>query len=456
MKIKFKETEIGMIPEDWEIKIIDKIKSKTKNALAMGPFGSNIKKEFFVENGVPIIRGNNLNSYRFLDQDFVYLTEEKADELKSSNCYPGDVIVTHRGTLGQVGLIPKKSQYKRYVISQSGMKLTCDESQITGEYVFYFLKSPIGQRMLLRNTSQTGVPAIAQPLTSLKNIPLPVPDFDEQNRITKIFENLNDKIELNQTMNKTLETIGQAIFKHWFVDFEFPNEQGKPYKSSGGEMIYNKELGKEIPDGWKVKELSEFIDLDKGVSYKGAFLTEEGKGLPMANLGTFRPLQGFKDDGIKHYSGEYKEKHCIKPGDLIIANTDITQDRVILGSPAIIPSNLGSEEILFTHHIFAVRHKEDTLKNEYLYFLLQTPEYRMRVGGFATGTTVLALPKDAILELSIVISDRILLEKFNILIKRIMKKIETNQVEIHTLSKIRDSLLPKLMSGKIRVPIKAS
>ena len=163
---KFKQNEIGKIPEEWEVKTIDEIKSGAKSALAMGPFGSNIKKEFFVKEGVPIIRGNNLTSYRFLDDDFVYLTEEKADELRSSNCHPGDIVITHRGTLGQVGLIPRRSRFRRYVISQSGMKLSCDELQALSEYVFYFLKSPIGQRLLLRNTSQTGVPAIAQPLTS--------------------------------------------------------------------------------------------------------------------------------------------------------------------------------------------------------------------------------------------------------------------------------------------------
>ncbi len=120
---EWKETDFGKIPKSWELKKIIEIKSDDKRAIAMGPFGSNIKAENFVETGVPVIRGTNLNFAKYVDGEFVFLTKEKATELIGSNCKSGDLVFTHRGTIGQVGLIPE-NKYTRYVISQSGMKLT--------------------------------------------------------------------------------------------------------------------------------------------------------------------------------------------------------------------------------------------------------------------------------------------------------------------------------------------
>ena len=123
--VERKETEFGSIPSDWDLLKINDLKAAEKSSIAMGPFGSNIKAENFVPQGVPVIRGTNFNYDKYVGGEFVFLTEEKADELKGSNCRAGDLVFTHRGTIGQVGLIPE-GKYARYVISQSGMKLTVD------------------------------------------------------------------------------------------------------------------------------------------------------------------------------------------------------------------------------------------------------------------------------------------------------------------------------------------
>ena len=218
MKATFKQTEIGMIPEEWNITNIESIASQEKYSLSMGPFGSNITRNNFISNGVPVIRGKNLTAYRFVGSDFVFISEEKADELLSSNATTEDIIITHRGTLGQVGIIPVNSKFKRYIVSQSGMKLTCNYDQVDPYFVFYWLKSPKGQQELLKNTSQTGVPAIAQPLSSLRKVRLPKPNKQEQLVISKILADLDSKIELNEEMNKILEQIAQTVFKSWFHD----------------------------------------------------------------------------------------------------------------------------------------------------------------------------------------------------------------------------------------------
>jgi type I restriction enzyme, S subunit len=166
----FETSELGVSPKGWRVASIGELCRR----VAMGPFGSDIKTANFVEAGVPIVRGSNLAD-GFVENSFVFLTEQKADELRNANAFPGDIVITHRGTLGQVGLIPPNSRFPRYVVSQSQMLLAVDQGLSTSRYVFDFLQSPIGQHALLANTSQTGVPAIARPTTSVKAIRLIAP-----------------------------------------------------------------------------------------------------------------------------------------------------------------------------------------------------------------------------------------------------------------------------------------
>jgi type I restriction enzyme, S subunit len=205
---------------DWPELSIDEIKASTKNAIAMGPFGSRIKAENFIDVGVPVIKGGNLNGDFLLENSFDFLIAEKADELQASNAYRRDLVITHRGTIGQVGIIPDNSRYERYVVSQSQLKVTLDQNKVNPFFVYYFLRSPIGQHRLLANSSQVGVPAIAQASTSVRAIMVPCPKKNIQDQVVEILLNLDHKIELSRQTNQTLEQIAQALFKSWFVDFE--------------------------------------------------------------------------------------------------------------------------------------------------------------------------------------------------------------------------------------------
>ena len=174
-------SELGGIPEGWQVTTIEKIASR----LAMSPFGSRITTDNFVDSGIPIIRGNNLVN-GFNEDGFVYLTPEKADELKSSNVFPEDIVFTHRGTLGQVGFIPTNARYPRYVVSQSQMFLSVNKSLASSRFIYRFFSSKIGIDALLANKNTTGVPSIARPSTSLKAIQIVLPE----NKIMERFDAL--------------------------------------------------------------------------------------------------------------------------------------------------------------------------------------------------------------------------------------------------------------------------
>ncbi len=164
----------------------------------MGPFGSSIKVDTFVPEGVPVITGQHLHGSRVDDRPgFNFITDEHAERLANANVVRGDIVMTHRGTIGQVAIVPETSQFDRYVVSQSQFYLRCDRSKVTPEFLTLYFKSPEGQHQLLANSAQVGVPSIAQPVTYVRQIEVPLPPVDEQRTIAHILGALDDKIELN-------------------------------------------------------------------------------------------------------------------------------------------------------------------------------------------------------------------------------------------------------------------
>ena len=168
---RFVPSELGDIPKGWEVKRLDDIAER----VAMGPFGSSIKVSTFVDHGVPIVSGQHLKGTLLEDGDYRFITEEHAENLTKANVQRGDIIFTHAGNIGQVAYIPRTSRYERYTISQRQFYLRCDTSQISPLFVVHFFKTQEGQHQLLANTSSTGVPSIARPVTYLRSLRLCVP-----------------------------------------------------------------------------------------------------------------------------------------------------------------------------------------------------------------------------------------------------------------------------------------
>lgn len=155
---------------------------KSLSRVAMGPFGSNIKTDCFIEEGIPVLNGDNISGYLLSEKAFRYVDEEKAYELRNSIARSGDIVITHRGTLGQVALIPDKTKFSEYVISQSQFMFTCDQSKILPEYVLFYFHTDAGSRRLLANDNTTGVPSIAKPTSYIKALHIPIPPIDMQHQ----------------------------------------------------------------------------------------------------------------------------------------------------------------------------------------------------------------------------------------------------------------------------------
>ena len=185
---------------------IREIAASSKYSCVGGPFGSNLSGSYYIDSpGIPVLRGNNLSEgeTEFIDSGFVYVSEEKAKTLKQNMAYPGDVIVTQRGTLGQVGLIPNDAKFDRYVVSQSQMKLTVDKSKALPEFVYYYLLSIRARCHLKVVTISTGVPHIN--LSIFKEFPIVLPSLAEQRKIVQQIS------EIAKTLNILKKQISCAI-----------------------------------------------------------------------------------------------------------------------------------------------------------------------------------------------------------------------------------------------------
>ena len=171
--------------------------------ISMGPFGSNIKRDCYVEQGIPYLNGSNLSGFKLKEETFNYVTEVKADSLGRAVAHRGDVIVTHRGTLGQIVYIPETSKYDRYVTGNSQFRLTCND-EILPEYLVYYFHSPVGRHKLLSNASQVGVPALARPTGTFQQLEIELPDIVYQKKVCSILSALEEKIECNERINENL------------------------------------------------------------------------------------------------------------------------------------------------------------------------------------------------------------------------------------------------------------
>ncbi|MBT8155146.1 restriction endonuclease subunit S [Epibacterium ulvae] len=461
---------------DWPELSIEELKANSKNAIAMGPFGSRIKAENFVNSGVPVIKGGNLNGDFILEDKFDFLTEEKATELQASNAYRRDIVITHRGTIGQVGIIPDNSKYERYVASQSQLKVTLDQEKINPFFVYYFLRSPVGQHRLLTNASQVGVPAIAQASSSVKSIMVPCPDRDIQDKIVEISLNLDHKIELNRQTNQTLEEMAQAVFKSWFVDFEPTRAKIKAIENGQDptraamtaiagktidqletlspdqiksltatadlfpDTLVTSELG-EIPDGWEAKPLYETAEYVNGAAFKSVDFCDPEEGLPIIKIAELK--QGIYD-GTKYTLKEVKQRHFITNDDVLYSWS---------GSPETsleVFKWFGGDGWL-NQHIFKLNFASDEQKYFTYYLLKHMKPVLIAIAQDKQTTGLGHVTVADMKRLLVTYPDDALLQEFKKRIAPLYEQCSTIEKENITLSEIRDALLPKLLSGEIEI-----
>jgi len=410
------------------------------------------RRNEFVESGVAFIRAADMSDGRVRFDRASNINEVAAKRITKGIGRPGDVILSHKGTVGKVALAPDDAPL--FVCSpQTTFWRTLNPQKIDRRYLYVFLRSPIFRQQLASRAGETDMAPYVS-LTSQRGFRVALPPIEDQRRIGVMVGALDDKIEMNRRMNETLEAMARAIFKDWFVDFgptRAKMEGCRPDIAPDVCALFPDRMDAEgQPEGWIASPVRQYFSVERGLSYKGDFLSTSGT--PMVNLACFKGEGLFDGAGLKYYTGAFKPRHAASPGTLLIANTDLTQQRVVLGSPYIVDENIGRDAI-FSHHVYALRPRSTGAADwtSFFYFHLLRPEFRARARGFATGTTVLFLPKDAIEDFEFAMPPANLRRCFDKLVAPLRDKQRANEAESRTLAAIRDLLLPKLMSGQIHI-----
>lgn len=410
-----------------------------------GPFGSNIGQRFFKTNGVPIIRGNNLTTdfKKFNDDGFVFLTEEKADELKS-DAIKGDILFTAAGTIGQVGMIPQSAKYDRYVISNKQLRFRVDPEKADPDYVYYWLASPwIYKTIIDRNTGST-VPLIN--LGIIKSLPVSLPkDIIEQKKIASVLANIDEKIAINNRINAELEAMSNTLYDYWFVQFDFPDANGKPYKTSGGKMEYNATLKREIPTGWNLMPIVECCDVIDCLHSKKPVLNYTSDECYLLQL------ENIEDNGLLDMSMKYFVSHEdyinwtsrieVKQHDIVITNAG--RIAAFAQIPEGIKCGIG-------RNITAIRPKN--IKKNYFFSALSGIDIQSQIArNLDHGAFFKSFNVKGIKLLKIIKTDNGLEDNFESLITPVIEKRQQVQHENQMLKELRDWLLPLLMNGQVTV-----
>jgi len=302
------------------------------------------------------------------------------------------------------------------------------------EYVYYLAVSSIIREPAIKSMSGTSGRQRVDP-DIFEQIQVRAPDLDEQQAIAKILSSLDSKIELNQQMNKTLEDIAQALFKRWFIDFEFPNENREPYKSSGGEMVES-ELGM-IPKGWEIVSLSNIADFLNGLPLQNYRPREDEEWLPVIKI---RELRNGFTDSTERCTSNIPKGYIAENGDVIFSWS---------GSLEVVIWSYGKGAI--NQHLFKVNSEKYPKWFYYFWLLRFLPEFRKIAEDKAT--TMGHIQRHHLNESLLPVPPQELMDKFGKPIESVFEEAMALMVQSMALSNLRDLLLPKLMTGKIRVSL---
>lgn len=330
------------------------------------------------------------------------------------------------GLLGSTAIIPEND---KYIQSQDVAKIVCKEDVLDKDFAFYLISSTIVKQQLSAAAQQTKIRHTSP--DKIKDCIVWIPKLTEQKYIGKLLRTLDSKIELNRTINQNLEVMAKQLYDYWFVQFDFPNEEGKPYKSSGGEMVWNKKLKREIPKGWKVSMLANEVDLQYGFPFSTELFTEQETTVPVVRI------RDILNNTISTYTTEeVEEKYLLKKQDLLVGMDGNFHMNYWTDNKSYLNQRSVRLRASKNSNVSIVQVKYDIQP------YIKAKEAR------AKGSTVGHLSDKDMKELYVLVCpNKKAKEKFDSLLSMII----TNRNEIELLTKQRDELLPLLMNGQVSV-----
>jgi type I restriction enzyme S subunit len=376
------------------------------------------------EEGPWVIGANDITTDNRLDLSKAkHISREKYEESPEIKIELNDILIVKVGsTIGKVAII-NRDIGEACINPNSVILKNC---KINSSYLYYFLISSAGQAFLRNNSSASAQSALNQ--LTLKEMLIDLVDEQSQENISALLNNLNSKIELNNRINAELEAMAKTLYDYWFVQFDFPDENGKPYKTSGGKMVWNEKLKREIPEGWEVKELGEIINIF------------DSKRIPLSRGEREKKVGNIPYYGATSVMG-YVNEYIFDDDYILIAEDGSVMDDK--GFP-IVQFIWGKTWV--NNHAHVIQAK-NVINNEYIFYLVKT----ISVIQIMSGSIQLKINQENLKSVKVCVPDENTLEKFASFAIPVRKQLINASEENQKLTELRDWLLPMLMNGQVKV-----
>lgn len=381
------------------------------------------------DKGIPVIRNYNLKDGKIDCTNLSFVSEEDYKErVKQAIPEESDIIISREAPMGVVGIVPKEFQC---CLGQRLVLLKIDKSKCIPKYLLYTLMSEYVQ-VQIRRINQTGSIVSNLNISSLKKLKIPLHNFEEQRKIANILSAIDDKIQINNQINQELEAMVKTLYDYWFVQFDFPDQNGKPYKSSGGKLVYNQDLKREIPEGWGVEKLGDIANITMGQSPKGTSYNEVGEGMLF--------FQGSTDFGWRF---PVVRQYTTEPSRIAEEDDILLSVRAPVGT-----LNIADTRCCIGRGLAAINSKVGV--NSYIFNVMQDFKKLFDMRN-SVGTTFGSITKDDLYSLQLVYPPNELLMKFDQSVKSFDREIKNRSRQNQGLTQLRDWILPMLMNGQVKV-----
>lgn len=411
----YKTTDIGQIPKEWEMTTLLNITIKITKGTTPTSIGGS-----FVSKGIKFVKVESIDdrSCNIIVDKLSFIDEASNELLSRSKLHNNDLLYTIAGTIGRVAIVSKENLPAN--TNQAVAIIRPNLEKVDLKYLLYSLINPATKTYLLTKVVHAVQANLS--LSVLGNCPIPLPNMNEQRAIAKILSDLDDKIELNRRMNKTLESIAQALFKRWFVDFEFPGYEKVKFVNG-------------LPEGWEEKSLDTIADFLNGLALQKYPPNKESFFLPVIKI---RELNQGITEASDKASDAINTEYIIEDGDILFSWS---------GSLKVVIWGFGRGAL--NQHLFKV---SSSKYNKWLYYFWlkeHLPTFIKIAEGKAT--TMGHIQRHHLTQAKVIIPNKNEMDKLDLCMNPILDKIIVNLKEIRHLIKTRDSLLPMLISGKVRV-----
>lgn len=406
-----------------------------------GPFGSQLHEEDYVSEGTPIVTVEHLGDINFTHQNLPFVSEADTKRLSKYILIEGDIVFSRVGSIDRNVYVDKN--HEGWMFSGRCIRVRADKNKVNTRYLSYYFKQNSFKKMMMNLAVGATMPSLNTKI--MNSIELDLLPRENQDKIANILSAIDDKIQINNQINQELETMAKTLYDYWFVQFDFPDQNGKPYKSSGGKMVYHPELKREIPEGWGVEKLGELIEIERGVTYSKSDIVEKTTKDAIGVLRATNITGNVMDlnDLVYLTKDKINNKQIIKQNEILIVMSSGSKEH--LGKNAI---NYYEEVIGFGAFCSKI------VPQKYSAFIntfLQSSEFKGYLLKQSMGTNINNLTNSDMLDCRIILPNEEILDKFENIVEKNIRLISNNYIQNQELTQLRDWLLPMLMNGQVKI-----